>query len=57
VAATAVDFDLITQVAANTSAPAVLVPGIPAFLHQEAGLVSIPAIRLRLHLALGVLLI
>jgi hypothetical protein len=57
VAVATVVFDLITHVAANTAAPAVLVPVTPELLSREVAVAPISAVPLRLHLALGVLLI
>jgi hypothetical protein len=57
VAATAAAFDLINHVATNTTVPMMLVPGVTELRPREVALVPISAVPLRLHLALGVLLI
>jgi hypothetical protein len=57
VAAAAVVVDLITHAAANTLAPAVLAPVAPEVLSREVAVAPNSAVPLRLHLALGVLLI
>jgi hypothetical protein len=57
VAVASVVVDLITHFAATTAAPAVLVPVTPELLSREIAVASNSAVPLRLHLALGVLLI
>jgi hypothetical protein len=57
VAVASVVVDLITHVAANTLAPAVLVPVSPELLSREVAVAPNSVVPLRLHLALGVLLI
>jgi hypothetical protein len=57
VAATTAVFDLINHVATNTTAPLMLVPGTTDLRSREIALVANSTVPLRLHLALGVLLI